>query len=65
MLIKTFFLFSSTDYLCSPEDNLYNIDFTRFKIRDMETATILFEITKPPATGECDHSHVISCIEKR
>ncbi|KAK2827013.1 hypothetical protein Q7C36_017939 [Tachysurus vachellii] len=36
------------NYLCSPEDNVYNIDFTRFKIRDMETGTVLFEITKPP-----------------
>lgn len=42
----------SADYLCSPEDNVYNIDFTRFKIRDMETGTVLFEITKPPTTGE-------------
>ncbi|XP_051956588.1 protein unc-119 homolog A-like isoform X2 [Xyrauchen texanus] len=40
-----------TNYLCGPEDNVYNIDFTRFKIRDMETGTVLFEITKPPATG--------------
>ena len=28
------------------------IDFTRFKIRDMETGTVLFEITKPPMPGE-------------
>lgn len=27
------------------------IDFTRFKIRDMETGTVLFEITKPPTPG--------------
>ncbi|XP_030638445.1 protein unc-119 homolog B [Chanos chanos] len=38
------------NYLCSPDDNVYNIDFTRFKIRDMETGTVLFEITKPPST---------------
>ncbi|TWW77314.1 protein unc-119 homolog A [Takifugu rubripes] len=36
------------NYLCSPEDNVHMIDFTRFKIRDMETGTVLFEITKPP-----------------
>ncbi|XP_048840734.1 protein unc-119 homolog B isoform X1 [Brienomyrus brachyistius] len=36
------------DYLCKPEDNVFNIDFTRFKIRDMETGTVLFEIAKPP-----------------
>nr|XP_015221432.1 PREDICTED: protein unc-119 homolog B [Lepisosteus oculatus] len=36
------------DYLCQPEDNIYSIDFTRFKIRDLETGTVLFEIAKPP-----------------
>uniref|UniRef100_A0A3Q0SN22 Protein unc-119 homolog A n=1 Tax=Amphilophus citrinellus TaxID=61819 RepID=A0A3Q0SN22_AMPCI len=39
------------DYLCSPEENVHMIDFTRFKIRDMETGTVLFEITKPPTPG--------------
>ncbi|CAG7636430.1 unnamed protein product [Allacma fusca] len=34
-------------YLCNPEANVYEIDFTRFKIRDMETNTVLFEIAKP------------------
>uniref|UniRef100_H2MII6 Unc-119 lipid binding chaperone B n=1 Tax=Oryzias latipes TaxID=8090 RepID=H2MII6_ORYLA len=36
------------DYLCRLEDNIYNIDFTRFKIRDLDTETVLFEIAKPP-----------------
>ncbi|XP_060942144.1 protein unc-119 homolog A-like isoform X2 [Limanda limanda] len=36
------------NYLCSPDENIFNIDFTRFKIRDIETSTVLFEITKPP-----------------
>ncbi|XP_025055076.1 protein unc-119 homolog B [Alligator sinensis] len=40
------------DYLCKPEDNIYNIDFTRFKIRDLETGTVLFEIAKPSATEQ-------------
>ncbi|XP_039221485.1 protein unc-119 homolog A isoform X2 [Crotalus tigris] len=40
----------SKDYLCTPEENVYKIDFTRFKIRDMESGTVLFEITKPPAS---------------
>nr|XP_054298395.1 protein unc-119 homolog B isoform X2 [Pongo pygmaeus] len=35
------------NYLCKPEDNIYSIDFTRFKIRDLETGTVLFEIAKP------------------
>lgn len=38
-------------YLCKPQDNIYNIDFVRFKIRDLETGTVLFEIAKPPQTG--------------
>uniref|UniRef100_G3QB10 Protein unc-119 homolog A n=2 Tax=Gasterosteus aculeatus TaxID=69293 RepID=G3QB10_GASAC len=40
------------NYLCSPDENIFNIDFTRFRIRDMETATVLFEITKPPAADK-------------
>lgn len=35
-------------YLCKPEANIYGIDFTRFKIRDMESGSVLFEIAKPP-----------------
>ncbi|KAM9757850.1 protein unc-119 homolog B-like isoform 3-T3 [Menidia menidia] len=39
-------------YLCKTEDNIFNIDFVRFKIRDLETKTVLFEIAKPPHAGE-------------
>lgn len=53
-------LLSSADYLCTPEENVYKIDFTRFKIRDMESGTVLFEITKPAASGECMHKIVFS-----
>ena len=38
------------DYLCPPEANIYNIDFTRFKLRDMDTQTVLFEVAKPPSS---------------
>ncbi|XP_029366640.1 protein unc-119 homolog B isoform X2 [Echeneis naucrates] len=44
------------DYLCKLEDNIYNIDFTRFKIRDLETGTVLFEIAKPPNSGKLPDS---------
>lgn len=37
------------DYLCSPDANIYEIDFTRFKIRDLETNAVLFEIAKQPS----------------
>ncbi|XP_004691030.1 PREDICTED: protein unc-119 homolog B [Condylura cristata] len=42
------------NYLCKPEDNIYSIDFTRFKIRDLETGTVLFEIAKPCVSDQED-----------
>lgn len=45
---------SPVDYLCSPEENIYKIDFVRFRIRDMDSGTVLFEIKKPPVSGELD-----------
>ncbi|XP_028313233.1 protein unc-119 homolog B [Gouania willdenowi] len=42
------------DYLCRPEDNVFSVDFTRFKIRDLETGTVLFEIAKPNS-GAVEH----------
>ncbi|ETN80966.1 GMP-PDE, delta subunit [Necator americanus] len=36
------------DYLCKPSANIYDIEFTRFKIRDLDTDQVLFEIEKPP-----------------
>ena len=38
-------------YLCPPEANIYGIDFTRFKLRDMDSQTVLFEVAKPPPSG--------------
>uniref|UniRef100_A0A915DWV4 PHD-type domain-containing protein n=1 Tax=Ditylenchus dipsaci TaxID=166011 RepID=A0A915DWV4_9BILA len=37
----------TTDFLCRLEDNVYDIEFVRFKIRDMENDCVLFEINKP------------------
>lgn len=33
----------------SSDANVYDIDFTRFKIRDLESGAVLFEIAKPPS----------------
>nr|SVE76012.1 EOG090X0D9B [Daphnia hispanica] len=41
-------------YLCCPDANVYEIDFTRFCIRDLESGTILFEIAKPLPPELCD-----------
>ncbi|XP_003746844.1 protein unc-119 homolog B [Galendromus occidentalis] len=46
------------EYLCGPEANLFNIDFTRFTIRDMETGMVLFEIAKPPPQDQDDPAAV-------
>ncbi|XP_077995371.1 protein unc-119 homolog B-like isoform X2 [Glandiceps talaboti] len=42
------------NYLCEPDANVFNIDFTRFKIRDMDSGTVLFEIAKPPPSEDDD-----------
>lgn len=34
------------EYLCPVEANKYGIEFTRFKIRDMDTEAVLFEVHK-------------------
>lgn len=37
----------TSEFLCS-NSNEYQIEFTRFKIRDLETDTVLFDISKDP-----------------
>ncbi|KAK6049153.1 hypothetical protein COOONC_13342 [Cooperia oncophora] len=39
------------DYLCKPSANIYDIEFTRFKIRDLDTDQVLFEIEKPTGSS--------------
>ncbi|XP_040582063.1 protein unc-119 homolog B [Lepeophtheirus salmonis] len=38
----------SEEYLCPPEANVYDVEFTRFKIRDLDSNVTLFEIFKLP-----------------
>jgi len=38
------------DYLCAADANTYGIEFTRFKLRDIEDGSTLFEVAKPPET---------------
>ena len=40
--------FFPVDYLCSHDANVYDIDFIRFQIRDMDSGVVLFEVAKPP-----------------
>lgn len=41
-------------YLCSPEANTYDIEFIRFKIRDMQSGITLFEISKNQSQNESE-----------
>ena len=34
------------EYLCPLEANIYNIEFTQFKLRDLDSGTVLFEVNK-------------------
>nr|XP_027203298.1 protein unc-119-like isoform X1 [Dermatophagoides pteronyssinus] len=44
-------------YLCNTEANIYDIEFTRFKIRDMESGNILFEIVKSSTTNNNNNNN--------
>ena len=48
LIMDLSFLTCFTGYLCPLEANTYNIEFTRFKLRDMDSQAVLFEICKPP-----------------
>ena len=43
---------NSTGYLCPVEANIYNIEFTRFKLRDLDSEIVLFEVCKAEEDGE-------------
>jgi len=47
---------STENYLCPPEANIYGIDFTRFKLRDIDSNQVLFEVAKPPPTYDAEEN---------
>jgi len=60
-------MFCVVDYLCRPDANVYNIDFTRFKLRDMDTGAVLFEVAKPDGAGvivafNISHAVYVCCV---
>ena len=56
---------SVADYLCNPDANVFSIDFTRFKLRDLDTGVTLFEVAKPEhQTGELSAGNQ-SCARRR
>jgi len=47
------------NYLCRPEANVYDIEFTRFKIRDLDSGAVLFEIAKPSVDELDEYEHAM------
>ena len=45
--LKMYSFFMIKDYLCDLSDNVYDIEFVRFKIRDIDSDLTLFEVAKP------------------
>lgn len=61
--MSKYFIYYFSGYLCAPDANVYNIDFIRFKIRDLDTGMVLFEIAKPSVIlGRFDLFAYIKCI---
>lgn len=57
-------MFSSIFLFYIADANVYDIDFTRFKIRDLESGAVLFEIAKPPSEqlseGAIDETNLVN-----
>ncbi|UJR21383.1 hypothetical protein I4U23_024475 [Adineta vaga] len=46
----------TNNYLTETDENAYKIDFVHFRIRDMKTNTILFEVERPRDDGETENA---------
>lgn len=52
------------NYLCPPDANVYGIDFTRFKIRDMATGATLFEVSMLTFHAQIDFAELLVDISR-
>jgi len=43
---------ATESYLVTPEANIYDINFVRFKLRDLDSGATLFEVAKPESSGD-------------
>jgi hypothetical protein len=41
-------LLANTEYLCKTTKNTFGIEFTAFKLRDLDRSVTLLEVSKPP-----------------
>ncbi|XP_070703491.1 protein unc-119 homolog A [Pempheris klunzingeri] len=51
----------TNEYLCSPEDNIYNVNFSRFKIRDLNSGAVILDIKKHAPTEIQDVIELDTC----
>lgn len=45
---------ATTSYLTETDENIYKIDFVHFRIRDMKTNKVLFEVERPADLSDLD-----------
>ncbi|XP_003385192.1 PREDICTED: protein unc-119 homolog B-like [Amphimedon queenslandica] len=43
---------ATESYLCPLQANIYDIEFTRFKLRDLDSNQVLFEVSKPQSSPD-------------
>ena len=55
----SFVVTHTIDYLCPLEANIYNIEFTKFKIRDLDSEQTLFEVSKSSDDVESEPSRFV------
>lgn len=58
LLKSTLIIPTLKDYLCEISDNVYEIDFVKFKIRDMDSNRTLYEVCKPDENSKIDLSQL-------
>ncbi|CAH8552508.1 unnamed protein product [Heterobilharzia americana] len=53
---------ATSDYLCTLDRNIYDIQFLSFSLRDMESNAVIFEVRKPPSEyfqNDCEQKDVV------
>ena len=54
---------ATDDYLCPLSANVYAIEFVYFKVRDLESGTVLFEVSTDEDEGEVPESEQVRTIK--
>ena len=52
----------STEFLCSIEDNVFDFKFGSFRVRDMDSGTVLFDIERDYELDTEESRHIHYCF---